>query len=201
MKKTPTSKLILTKSAFTLIELLVVIGIIGILAAVTLGSMQNARDRGEAAKVVGDVKLIKGALQFRYSDNTQYPTEEQIETDYPALVGQTKSINNLIAADVFDGKFTNAPISRIGTADYVYDADASDGATNYDMTDCGNYTNNEYGVNIIIPNAISSDPNIVSQLDGLIDSNDGLDCGFIRRASGVDNNLLYTISVNPAQFP
>jgi|GEM_PF-5086407 len=189
-----------TKQAFTLIELLVVIAIIGLLAAVTVGSMQKARERGEAARVIGDIKIIKGALQFRYSELAEYPTEEALELEYPTLTG-TKTIPGMITADVFDGKFTSAPIPRIGSGQYVYDADGSDGSINYDIEDCGSYTSNGRGVNIIISNAIATHPNVVSQLDELIDAGDGLDCGIIRRGSATSNAVIYNISVTPTQFP
>jgi len=189
------------KQAFTLIELLVVIAIIGILAAVTFGGLQVARDRGEATKIIGDIKIIKGALQFRYSTGTAYPTETELETEYPGLAGSAITIPGMITEDVFRGKFTSAPALSAGTGEYIYDADAADPGTGYDQKACGSYAGNDYGVNIILTNAIAVRPNVVSQLDELIDGGDGLDCGLIRRASAVDNSILYNISARPPQFP
>jgi len=190
-----------TKFAFTLIELLVVIAIIGLLAAVTFGSLQLARDRGEATKIVGDIKNIKGALQFRFSDDTRYPTEAELEAEYPGLAGSAITIPAMISEGVFNGKFSNAPSLSAGTGEYIYDADASDPTVGYDTTSCGSYTGNEFGINIILTDAITVRPNVISQLDELIDSGDGLDCGTVRRATAVDNSILYSISVNPTQFP
>lgn len=189
------------KQGFTLVELLIVIAIIAILSAVVLGSMSVMRERGQAAKIIGDVRQVRDAIQFRYSEGTQYPTEAELEAAYPALVGQTKSITNLIDAGVFEGKFTAAPTANIGNGGYVYDADASDGATEYPIASCGSYTNNTYGVNLILEDAIETHPNVVVELDALVDSSDGLDCGRIRRATAADNALIYNISVRPTLFP
>lgn len=190
-----------SKQGFTLVELLIVVAIIAILSAVVLGSMTVMRERGQAAKIIGDVRQIRDALQFRYSDTTQYPTESELDAAYPALVGQTKTISNMIDAGVFEGKFTGAPSPNIGNGGYVYDADASDGSTEYPIESCGSYSNNTYGVNIVLEDAIATHPNVVVQLDELVDSADGLDCGRIRRATSADNALLYNITVRPNLFP
>ena len=189
------------KQGFTLVELLIVVAIIAILSAVVLGSMAVMRERGQAAKIIGDVRQIRDAIQFRYSEGTQYPTEAELEAAYPALVGETKSITNMIDAGVFEGKFTGAPTPNIGTGGYIYDADATDGSTEYPIGDCGSYTNNTFGVNLLLEDAIATHPNVVVELDALVDSSDGLDCGRIRRATAADNTLIYNISVRPTLFP
>lgn len=189
------------KRGFTLVELLVVIGIIAILSAALVGSMNVMRERGQAAKIVGDVRLVRDALQFRYSTATQYPTEEELVTAYPTLASSTMTINNMITAGVFEGKFTSAPVANVGTGVYAYDADAGDGSTLYPIDDCGNYTNNDYGVNLVLENAIATNPDVVTELDTLVDEGDGLDCGRIRRVNGTDNSVLYNLTLTPTLFP
>lgn len=59
--------------AFTLIELVVVIAIIGLLAAIVLIALNQARVKSRDAKRVADIRQIQTALELYYSDNGAYP--------------------------------------------------------------------------------------------------------------------------------
>ena len=61
------------KQGFTLIELLVVIAIIGLLATLSILSLNTARARARDAKRVADVKQIQTALEMYYNDVGSYP--------------------------------------------------------------------------------------------------------------------------------
>lgn len=63
------------KAGFTLIELLVVIAIIGILASMTLASLNSARLKARDARRVADIKELQIALELYYNSQSvpQYP--------------------------------------------------------------------------------------------------------------------------------
>ncbi len=58
---------------FTLIELLVVIAIIGLLATLTVASLNSARAKSRDARRISDIKTIQTALELFYNDTGHYP--------------------------------------------------------------------------------------------------------------------------------
>ena len=63
--------------SFTLIELLVVIAIVGVLAALVMPSINNARTKARDAKRLEDLRQFSSALEMYYSDNNHYPVWEE----------------------------------------------------------------------------------------------------------------------------
>jgi prepilin-type N-terminal cleavage/methylation domain-containing protein len=65
--KSASSKL---TTGFTLIELLVVVAIIGVLAAVIIASLNNARGEGNDSAVKSDLRNANAQAELYYNDNT-----------------------------------------------------------------------------------------------------------------------------------
>jgi prepilin-type N-terminal cleavage/methylation domain-containing protein len=90
---------------FTLIELLVVIAIIGILSAVVLASLNNARDKGSNAAIKANLNGIRSQSAIVYDENNQ---------DYTTVCTDTK-ISEMITSAIekagvlsFDGQLVDA---------------------------------------------------------------------------------------------
>ena len=61
------------KSGFTLIELLVVVTIIGIIATITLISLQSVRMKARDSRRGSDIRQLMLALELSYDDHLEYP--------------------------------------------------------------------------------------------------------------------------------
>lgn len=55
-----------SRAGFTLVEIMIVVAIIGLLAAIVTPSYQRARQRGQGARILDELRLIDGAID-RYA--------------------------------------------------------------------------------------------------------------------------------------
>jgi prepilin-type N-terminal cleavage/methylation domain-containing protein len=50
------------RNAFTLVELMIVVAVVGLLAAMTVGSMVKARKQAQGRRIVNDMRELDGAI-------------------------------------------------------------------------------------------------------------------------------------------
>ena len=62
-----------TQTGFTIVELMVVIGIVGILALLSMPTIRTAADRAEATVTANDLKKFGQAVEFYSTESGNYP--------------------------------------------------------------------------------------------------------------------------------
>ncbi len=128
------------KKGFTLIELLVVVAIMGLMAALAIVSLNQARAKARDARRVADVKQIQTALELYYMDQNQYPSLAA-----PGILdGKCLGSDGLLAtcaAPIYMGLIPSNPAPRADgscvNTSYTYAADATNGVnTSYHIRWC-----------------------------------------------------------------
>ncbi len=87
--------------AFTLIELLVVIAIIGILSAVVLASLNNARIKARDAAIKADLSELSNVMALNYDDYGSYCQIEPVV--WVTASGYT--CDTLLSSGIFNGTY------------------------------------------------------------------------------------------------
>lgn len=132
------------KKGFTLIELLVVVAIMGMLAALAVVALNNARARARDARRVSDIKQIQTALELYFLDNYDYPvgTNLHLGSETSQCLSSTGGTgwNGTCGGTVYmsEAPLNPAPYDEGGnctddTSAYIYSRDNS---TSYHITYC-----------------------------------------------------------------
>ncbi len=127
------------KHGFTLVELLVTIGIIGILATVTVVSVGSARAKARDAKRVSEVRAIQTALAVYENEKSKFPDSGAAIL----ILGSTQGSYSVLCdtdagfqtdktgcAAYFMERVPGDPLSKPGSA-YEYKYSSSDDKQSY----------------------------------------------------------------------
>lgn len=104
------------KNGFTLIELLVVISIMGILLALSVFGMQNARKASRDGKRKADLEQIRSALEMYKADCGAYPlTSALVLKSATTLTGNGDDCSS---SNIYISTIPTDPVST--TSNYYY---------------------------------------------------------------------------------
>lgn len=108
------------RSAFSTIELLVVIGIIILLASISVPAYINIKNNQKEKQVANEIKLIAEAIQRFRDDFGDFPSQNVLVSNSAGLTDQQKSLNQgneiLVAClySVLPGKQSKSAYLHIG---------------------------------------------------------------------------------------
>lgn len=142
-------------TGFTLIELLVVIGIIGILSAVVLASLNTARFKGNDAAIQSDLSTIQTQAEIYYSGDgaNSYGTAGTSCTTAGSLFVETTIAKAIAGADSANGT-TGAVVCNNSTTAYAVSALLSSDTNRYwcvDSTGGSSKSTTPLGTNTVCP--------------------------------------------------
>ena len=121
------------RRGFTLIELLVVIAIIGVLSAVIIASLSQARARGSDAAVEANLATIRVEAEIYYAQHHNYGPQipSSVCTNSNSMFQtDTTILNAMSAADSANGSAGQVKCAEQGTS-YVIGADLVSASGNY----------------------------------------------------------------------
>jgi len=93
----------INKKGFTLIELLVVISIIGILASLSIFSINSSREKAKIAVVENDITQIRKAINMLENDSGQWAGHQPPNIVCADIVGGCPANNQICGPDVDGG--------------------------------------------------------------------------------------------------
>lgn len=135
------------QKGFTLIELLVVIAVIGLIATLSIVSLQGARIKARNTKRLADLRQIVSALELYYNDNQAYPVSTGGSGVWDGLYSSWgDSTSNWIAglAPEYIAELPRDPRQHTDpTQQYIYRSDGVDyKLISHNPEDCAGFTTN-----------------------------------------------------------
>lgn len=138
------------QKGFTLIELLVVIAIIGLLSTLAVVSLNNAREKSRDAKRVADIRSVQTALELRFVDSENYPTEgtaidigvgatDNAITDAVSLADSCAGAGTCYMGDIPTDPSGSADCTAASTGPCLYTYQSTTGAAACSTGPCLNY--------------------------------------------------------------
>lgn len=143
------------RKGFTLVELLVAVGIIGVLASVSVVSLNSVRQKGRDAKRISEVKQMQNALEAYYASNGSYPLsvenlklgEATSAALCPPNVGKQDGFQAAGCANAYMVTLNRDPSMGLATGlvapndkyEYIYNPRQVDGTTLCEAAPCPSY--------------------------------------------------------------
>jgi len=126
MKQTKSKNL---KSSFTLIELLVVVAIIGVIVAILIPNISQARIKARDARRAADIKAYQTALELYYSDQQHYPIwyEDDGSGNYVGGAVSDNTTSNPLLSPDFTKYLKGTPDDPLASKGKHYYYQTSDG--------------------------------------------------------------------------
>ncbi len=96
------------QEGFTIIELLVVFAIIGLLATLTIASINTARVKSRDARRISDMRTMVNALEMYFNDNESYPLRDRAfsgNSEWSGLESDLAPYLSTMPNDPVDGTF------------------------------------------------------------------------------------------------
>jgi len=127
---------------FTLIELIVVIVIIGILTAISVFSLQGAREASRDTRRKSDLESIRSALELYKSDCNSYPLS--LPADLQLIGGDASECGVDYSGNVYMEKVPSDPMAlqnyaysrNVNKKQYILCASLEGGGSSGDTTAC-----------------------------------------------------------------
>lgn len=109
--------------AFTLLEIMIGVAIIALLAVLSMPNLLRARKRSQATQIVGDLRIIDGAIDQYAIDNQKAPTASVAWEDVRPYIKKDSRLYNSSATDILGAYFIAGTVGEgVSVARTTFDA-------------------------------------------------------------------------------